>query len=85
MPEPPERVYAIRITGPANPSDPELAAALQEVYEAADRDPNRFHNNPEKAREASEGLRRFLDEFDAVYGGFTEEEIASAEAFLRGP
>ena len=85
LPEPPERLYAIRITGPANPSDPELAAALQEVYEAADRDPNRFHNNPEKAREAREGLRRFLDEFDAVYGGFTEEEIASAEAFLRGP
>lgn len=85
LPEPPERVYAIRITSPANPSDPELAAALQEVYEAADRDPNRFHNNPEKAREAREGIERLFDEFEAKYGAFTEEEIASAEAFLNGP
>ena len=85
LPEPAERVYAIRIKGPANPSDPALAAALQEVYEAADRDPNRFHNNPEKAREAREGLRRLLDEWQAENGEFTEEEIARAEAALYGP
>ena len=85
LPEPPERVYAIHITSPANPSDPELAAALQEVYEAADRDPNRFHNNPEKAREAREGLRRFLDEWQAENGAFTEEERARARALLYGP
>jgi len=85
LPEPPERVYVIRITGPANPADPELAAALEEMYEAADRHPNRFHNNPEKAREAREGLKRLLDEFEAEYGAFTEEEIARAEASLYGP
>ncbi len=85
LPEPPERVYAIRITGPANPSDPVLAAALQEMYEAADRDPNRFHNNPEKAREAREGLRRLLDEWQAENGVFTDEERARAQAVLYGP
>ncbi len=85
LPKPPERVYAIRITGPANPSDPVLAAALQEMYEAADRDPNRFHNNPEKAREAREGLRRLLDERQAENGVFTDEERARAQAVLYGP
>lgn len=85
LPELPERLYAIRITGPANPSDPALAAALQEVYEAADRDPNRFHNNPENAREAREGLRRLLDEWQAENGEFTEEERARARALLYGP
>ena len=85
LPEPPERVYAIRITSPANPSDPVLAAALQEMYEAAARDPNRFRNNPEKAREAREGLGRLLDEWEAENGAFTEEELARAEAELYGP
>ena len=85
LPEPPERVYAIRITSSANPSDPVLAAALQEMYEAAARDPNRFRNNPEKAREAREGLGRLLDEWEAENGAFTEEELARAEAELYGP
>ena len=85
LPEPPERLYLIHITSPANPSDPELAAALQEVYEAADRDPNSFRNNPEKAREAREGLRRFLDDWQAENGAFTEEERARAQALLYGP
>ena len=85
IPEPPERLYAIHITGPVNPSDSALAAALQDVYEAADRDPNRFHNNPEKAREAREGLRRLLDEWQAENGEFTEEERARARALLYGP
>ena len=85
LPEPPERLYVIRVKGPANPSDPALAAALQEVYDEADRDPNRFHNNPEKAREAREGLRRLLDEWQAENGAFTEEERARARTLLYGP
>ena len=85
LPEPPERLYVIRVSGPANPSDPALAAALQEVYDEADRDPNRFHNNPEKAREAMEGLGRLLDEWQAENGEFTEEELARARAQLYGP
>ena len=83
--EPPERVYAIRITTPADPSDPVLPAALREMYETAARDPNRFRNNPEKAREAREGLRRLLDEWQAENGEFTEEERARAQALLYGP
>jgi hypothetical protein len=84
LPEPPERLYAIHIKGPANPSDPVLAAALQEMYEAADQDPNRFRNNPEKAREAREGLGKLLDEWEAENGAFTEEELARARSVLAG-
>jgi hypothetical protein len=85
LPEPPERVYAIRITSPADPSDPVLAAALQEMYAAAARDPNRFRNNPGKAREAREGLKRLLEEWQAENGEFTEEERSRAQALLYGP
>ena len=85
LPEPPEKLYVIRITGPANPADPELAAALEEMYKAADRDPNRFRNNPEKERKAREGFRRFFDEWQAENGAFTEEERARARELLYGP
>ncbi|MCE2530709.1 MAG: hypothetical protein J4G11_12705 [Acidimicrobiia bacterium] len=80
LPEPPERLYAIHITSPADPSDPVLAAALQEMYEAAARDPNSFRNNPDKAREARDGLGKLLDEWEAENGAFTEEELARARA-----
>ncbi len=85
LPEPPERLYVIRVEGPANPSDRALAAALEEVYEAADRDPNRRRNNPEKQREAQEGWRELLDEWQAENGAFTEEERARARELLYGP
>ena len=84
LPEPPERVYAIRITSPADPSDQVLAAALQEMYEADARDPNSFRNNPEKARKAREGLGRLLDEWEAENGAFTEEELSRARSVLTG-
>ena len=85
LPEPPERLYVIRVEGPASPANPALAAALEEVYEAADRDPNRWHNNPEKQREAQEGWRELLDEWQAENGAFTEEERARARELLYGP
>ena len=68
LPEPPERLYLIRVEGPVTPSDPALAAAMDEVYETADRDPNRSHNNPEKKRAAVEGWRELLDEWQAENG-----------------
>ena len=85
LPEAPERLYVIRVKGPVVPSDPDLAAAMEEVYEAADRDPNRWHNNPEKKREALEGLGRLLEEWQAENGAFTEEERARARELLYGP
>ena len=60
LPEPPDRLYVIRVKGPVVPSDPDLAAAMEEVHEAVMRDPNRWHNNPEKNREALEGFRELL-------------------------
>ena len=65
--------------------DEQLAAALEEVYKATARDPNRWHNNPGKKREALEGLGRLLDEWEAENGAFTEEELARARASLYGP
>ena len=85
LPEPPEKLYVIRVEGPPNPSDPALAAALAEVYEEADRDPNRWHNNPEKQREALEGWRELLEEWQSENGAFTEEERARARELLYGP
>lgn len=85
LPEPPERLYTIRVEGPMVPGDPVLAAALQEMREAADRDPNRFRNNPERKREALEGFRRLIEEYEAEFGAFTEEEIARARLALYGP
>ena len=85
LPEPPERLYVIRVKGPVVPSDPDLAAAMEEVYEAADRDPNSWRNNPEKKLEALEGLGRLLEEWQAENGPFTEEERARARELLYGP
>lgn len=85
LPEPPERLYAIRVKGRPKPKSPGLAAALDEMYAASDRDPGRFHNNPAKKREALEGLGRLLDEWQAENGAFTDEERARARAVLYGP
>lgn len=85
LPEVPERLYVMRVKGPVVPSDPDLAAAMEEVYKAADRDPNRWHNNPEKKREALEGWREFIEEWQAENGAFTEEERARARELLYGP
>ncbi len=85
LPEVPERLYVMRVKGPVVLSDPDLAAALEEVHKAAMRDPNRWHNNPEKKREALEGWREFIEEWQAENGAFTEEERARARELLYGP
>ena len=78
------KVYCIRVTRGNGQMDPQLAAAMQEVYEASLRDPNSWDNNPEKQREALEGLGRLLDEWEAENGAFTEEELARARASMYG-
>ena len=50
------KLYAIRVTHVNGPADPQLAAALEEVYAASARDPESWLNNPAKQREAREGL-----------------------------
>jgi hypothetical protein len=79
-----DKVYCIRVTRGNGQMDPQLAAAMQEVYEASLRDPNSWDNNPDKQREALEGLGKLLDEWEAEHGAFTEEELARARASMYG-
>ena len=85
LPEPPKPLRAIRVTHVAGPADPVLADLMEKAFESADRDPNRFHSNPEKQREASEAFRRLIEEWQAENGTFTEEERRRARAVLGGP
>ena len=64
--------------------DPQFAAALRESAEAFARDPEQWHNNPEKKRKALEGLGRVLAEWQEENGAFTEEEMARARALIYG-
>ena len=79
-----EKVYVIRVTPGNGQIDPDLAASLEEVYKVTDNDPNRWRNNPAKKKAGLEGLGRFLDEWEAENGAFTEEELARAHAELYG-
>ena len=64
--------------------DEQLAAAMEEVYKADDNNPNSWHNNPAKKREALEGLGKLLAEWQEENGAFTEEELARARAVVSG-
>ena len=64
--------------------DPQLAAALRESAEAFAKDPDRWHNNPEKKRKAIDGLGRVLAEWEEENGAFTEEEMARPRALIYG-
>ncbi len=64
------------------PDDPVLADLMEKAFEAADRNPNDFRNNPEKRREAAEGFRRLMEEWQAENGAFTEEELRWGRAIL---
>ena len=79
-----DKVYCIRVTRGNGQMDPQLAAAMLEVHEARLRDPNSWDNNPDKQREALEGLGKLLDEWEAENGAFTEEELARARASMYG-
>ena len=79
-----EKLYCLRVTRGNGQMDEQLAAAMEEVYEASLRDPNSWDNNPDKHREALEGLGKLLDEWEAENGAFTEEELARARASMYG-
>ena len=82
--EPDQKLYIMRVTPGNGPISPEMAAALERVYKVSDNDPNRWHNNPTKKKAALEGLGKFLDEWEAENGAFTEEELPRAHAELYG-
>ena len=77
-------LYCIIVTPGDGQMDEQLAAAMEEVYQASARDPNRWHNNPEKKRKALEGLGKLLAEWQEENGAFTEEEMARARALISG-
>ncbi len=66
------------------PMEEQLAAALRESREVFAKDPEGWHNNPAKKREALEGLGRVLAEWQEENGAFTEEELARARARVSG-
>ena len=77
-------LYCIVVTPGHGQMDEQLAAAMEEVYKASAKDPNRWRNNPAKKREALEGLGRLLAEWQEENGAFTEEELARARALRSG-
>lgn len=79
-----DKIYCIRVTRGNGQMDTQLAAVMQEVYEASLRDPNSWENNPDKQQEALEGLGKLLDDWEAENGAFTEEELARARAGMYG-
>ena len=52
------KLYAIVVTGTNGEMDTHLAAAMEEVHQASLSNPYNFYNNPQKHREALEGLGR---------------------------
>lgn len=78
------KLYAVVVTGTNREMDPQLAAAMEEVHEASLRNPDNFYNNPQKHREALEGLGRLLAEWQEENGAFTDEELAAARLSLYG-
>ena len=77
-------LYCIRAAPSDEPMDEQLAEALRESREAFAKDPERWHNNPQKKRKALEGLGRVLAEWQEENGAFTEEEMARARARISG-
>ena len=78
------KLYAIVVTGTNGEMDPHLAAAMEEVHEASLSNPDNFYNNPQKHREALEGLGRLLAEWQEENGAFTDEELEAARLSLYG-
>ena len=79
-----DEITFLHVTRGSGPDDEQLAAAMEEVYEAGARDPNRWHNNPEEQREALEGLVKLLAKWQDENGAFTQEELARARARKSG-
>ena len=64
--------------------DPDLAATMEEIHQASLSNPDNFYNNPQKHREALEGMGRLLAEWQEENGAFTEEELEAAWLSLYG-
>ena len=78
------KLYARVVTGTNGAMDAQLAAAMEEVHEASLSNPENFYNNPQKHREALEGLSRLLAEWQQENGAFTDEELEAARLSLYG-
>ena len=78
------KLYAIVVTGTNGEMDPQLAAALEAVHEGSLSSPDNFYNNPQKHKEALEGLGRLLAEWQEENGAFTDEELEAARLSLYG-
>ena len=72
------KLYAIVVAATNVEMDPDLAAAMEEVHQASLSNPDNFYNNPQKHREALEGLGWLLAEWQEENGAFTEEELDAA-------
>lgn len=78
------KLYAIFVAGPNPEMDPDLATAMEEIHQASLSNPDNFYNNPQKHREALEGMGRLLDEWQEENGAFTEEEMEASRLSLYG-
>ena len=78
------KLYAIVVSGPNEEMAPDLAAAMEDVHQASFSNPHNFYNNPQKHREALEGLGRLLAEWQEENGAFTDEELEAARLSLYG-
>ncbi len=78
------KLYAIVVGGTSGEMDPDLAAAMEEIYQASLSNPDNFYNNPQKHQEALDGLGRILAEWQEENGAFTDEEMEAARLSLYG-
>ena len=80
----PSGLVAIQIISMGRPEDPVLADLMEKAFEAADRR-DRLRYGPEWRREAAEGFRKLMEEWQAENGAFTEEELRRGRAILGRP
>lgn len=74
-------LVAIQIISMGRPADPALADLMEKAFEAADRR-DRLRYDPEWQRDAAEGFRRLMEEWQAENGAFTEEQLRRGRAIL---
>ncbi len=80
----PSGLVAIQIISMGGPSDPVLADLMEKAFDAAERR-DRLRYGPEWQREAAEGFRKLMEEWQTENGAFTEEELRRGRAILGRP
>lgn len=80
----PSGLVAIQIISMGRPEDPVLADLMEKAFESADRR-DRLRYGLEWRREAAEGFRKLMEEWQAENGAFTEEELRRGRAILGRP